>query len=315
MLTDSRGCLITGGAGFIGSHLVDALVENGWKVTVLDNFSTGRYENLTGARRKGQVRIMKGDVRHVKTVAKALAGVNVVFHLAALSSHGLAVKQPLLTNDVNVTGTINILRHAAKKKVERVVFASSAAVYGEPGRVPIREDAGAGALSPYGASKLAAEKYCQAFWMTYGLDTVCLRYFNVYGPRQRAKGEAAVVPEFLSKLRRERPLVIHDRGRQVRDFVHVGDVVRATILAARTRKASGETINVGTGNATSILALANRLIELAGGPRSRKIFDKPRVGDIYRSCADTSKAKKILGFEAKIDLEQGLKALTRPAAK
>jgi len=211
-------------------------------------------------------------------------------------------------NDVNVTGTVNLLSSAQESGVERVVFASSAAVYGEHDDLPIGEDADTSPISFYGASKLAGEKFCRAFQRTYGLQTVCLRYFNVYGLRQRISGEAAVIPGFLRRIRQGKPLEIHGTGRQVRDFVHVRDVVDATLLAAEKRQ-PGDVVNVGTGKTTSIGTLANQLLALTGRPSLRKVHLSARQGDIFRSCADPSRAKAMLGFHARISLDDGLRSM------
>lgn len=301
-------CVVTGGAGFIGSHLVDALTRKDWTVKILDDFSTGRNANLTAALRTGLVKIIRGRVQDPRMVAKVLAGTRVVFHLAALTSHQLSVGRPMVMNDVNVTGTVNLLSLAEKSGVERFVFASSAAVYGEHDTLGISEDTDPSPISFYGASKLAGEKFCLAFQRTYGLETVCLRYFNVYGLRQRTSGEAAAIPRFLERIRQRKPLEIHGTGRQVRDFVHVRDVVDATILAAEKRHVSG-VVNVGTGKTTSIIALANQLLALTGRPSLGKVHLSARQGDILRSCADTSKAKTMLGFQAKIFLHDGLRSM------
>lgn len=302
-------CVVTGGAGFIGSHLVDALVRTGRTVRVLDDFSTGRVTDLRAAMRSGRVEIVRGSVKDLKTVTKTLQSARVVFHLAALTDHRVAVNNPLLLNATNVTGTLNLLNVAVKSHVECFVFASSAAVYGESGHPSMAENAPANPINPYGASKLASESYCRAFQRTYGVDTVCLRYFNVYGSRQRASGEAAVIPEFLKKIRERKPLRIRGTGHQVRDFIHVDDVVNATLLAAEKQRASGRVLNVGTGTPTSILALAKQLLVLTGQARLRKLHLSSRPGDIMRSCAETSKASEILGFCPKVSLEDGLRSL------
>jgi UDP-glucose 4-epimerase len=277
-------------------------------VSVLDDFSTGRKANLAVALRTGLVRIVRGHVQDPKMMTKVLRRAQVVFHLAALTSYQLSVRHPLLMNDVNVSGTVNVLSSAQRAGVERLVFASSAAVYGEHDDLPIIENSDTSPIGFYGASKLAGEKFCQAFERTYGLGAICLRYFNVYGPRQRISGEAAVIPGFVRRIRQGKHLEIHGTGRQVRDFVHVADVVDATLLAAEKRHVS-DVVNVGTGRTTSIIALADQLLALTGRSNLRKVYMSARQGDMLQSCADTSKANAMLGFQARIPLNDGLRSM------
>ncbi len=299
--------LVTGGAGFIGSHLVDKLasIECVEEVKVLDNFSTGKIENLKTHLGKPKLSIIKGDVRSQETVRKVMKEINYVFHEAAIASVPLSVKDPLTTHNVNVIGTLNLLEEA-RVNDSIFIYASSCAVYGDPKRIPISEEDPPKPISPYGASKLSAESYCIAYNKTYGLKTVCLRYFNVYGPRQSYSQYAGVITIFIHKAMKKEPLTIYGDGKQTRDFIYVEDVVNANLVAATCNKAYGEVINVGTGKETSINELALKIGRIFGFEKPRMIYEKARSGDIRRSLADVTRMKRILGYVSKFDVDEGL---------
>jgi len=298
--------LVTGGAGFIGSHLVEALAARGERVRVLDNFSTGRAENLERARE--QVDVLEGDVRDVAALEAAMRGVEYVWHLAALVSVPDSIRDPRRYHEVNVDGTLSILVAARKAGVRRVVFASSTAVYGLPTRLPTAEDHVTAPSSPYGLSKLVGEGYCQLFTRVYGLPTISLRYFNVFGPRQRANSDyAGVIAKFVSRLVAGEPVVIYGDGHQSRDFIYVADIVRANLAACEAKDACGQVVNVGTGQGCKIRDLAATLGELIG-VRSQPTFAPERPGDVAHSLAATARAEEVLGFRARTSLADGLAA-------
>ena len=296
--------LVTGGAGFIGSHIATALVERGDTVRVLDNFSSGYRHNLDHL--AGRVEIVEGDVVDASTVHQAVQGVDVVFHEAALASVEASVRDPLASHAACATATVNVLTAAQQSGVRRVVLAASAAAYGDQPVVSKRETDTLDPLSPYAAAKLASEFYCQAFTKSFGLETVALRYFNVYGPRQDPSSEySAVIPIFVSKmLAGERPVVFGD-GRQSRDFVYVADVAQANLLAAESADAVGKVINVACGQQFSLLDLVSA-INGALGSDLQPVFEPPRSGDVRESLADITAARKLLGYEPQFDLHEGL---------
>ncbi len=298
--------LVTGGAGFIGSHTVDLLLSEGHEVTVLDDFSSGRPEHLRSHEGKPSFRLVRGDVRDRAAVEEALEGAEAVVHEAALVSVPLSFERPELVREVNVGGTLNLLEACARRGVRRFVYASSASVYGEPSRLPVGEDHPPSPLSPYAESKLKAEWECLRFFRERGLETVCLRYFNVYGPRQAGGEYAGVIVRFLERLRKGLPPLIHGGGDQTRDFVYVEDVARANLLALSSPGAPGQVLNIGTGRETSILELCYLLLRLAGKQGIKPVHGPPRKGDIKRSAADVRRAGEILGFEARVTLEEGL---------
>lgn len=297
--------LVTGGAGFIGSHLVDRLLENGFEVKVIDDLSTGRLENIVAHQGKSNFQFIKGDIRDWETVRRAVEDVEVIFHEAALVGVPQSVENPRLTNDVNVNGTLNLLEASSRFNVDRFIYASSTAVYGEQKILPIKEDAIPHLNSPYAVSKLAAELYLEVYYKTYGLETVRLRYFNVYGPRQMFGPYAAVITAFVNHLIRNEPPVIHGDGEQTRDFINVKDVVDANMFAME-KNCAGEIFNIATGSQSTINKLFKILRGLIGKGQIEPIYDKPRPFDIHQSCGDIGKAKRILGFQPKVSLEQGL---------
>ncbi len=304
--------LVTGGAGFIGGHLVERLLADGWRVRVLDNFSTGSEENLRSV--AGDVELWRGDVRDLDACLSSCAGVDSVFHLAAIASVPQSVADPLTSHAVTLGGTLNLLSAARDQGVRRVVFSSSASVYGDAEEVPTREGQPLRPQSPYATAKAAGELYCRNFYELYGLETVTLRYFNVFGPRQSANsGYAAAIPKFVqAALSGGRPVVFGD-GRQTRDFVHVSNVVEANVLAALRGEAPGGTFNVGCGRGITLLELLAELERLAGRSLSPQ-FAPGRPGEVRHSLADISRARAVLGYEPRIDLAAGLALTWRAAA-
>jgi nucleoside-diphosphate-sugar epimerase len=296
--------LVTGGAGFIGSHLVERLLRENHEVRVLDNFSTGRRENLLEF---GDVEIIEGDVQSYERAHTAVRGCEVVFHQAALPSVPRSVQDPLTTNAANVIGTLNVLLSARDSDVRRVVFASSSSVYGANRTLPKSEDLPPAPISPYAVSKVAGEGYCQSFSEVYGLETVALRYFNVFGPRQDPRSQyAAVVPKFIAAfLTRERPTVYGD-GNQTRDFTYVGNVVEGTLLALDAEGVAGRTFNIACGEQVSINALLDQLRRLTGVDLEARYVDS-RPGEVMHSHADVSRARRELGYRPTITFEDGLK--------
>ena len=297
--------LVTGGAGFIGTHLVDRLLENGFEVRVIDNLSTGRLENISVHMNRKNFTFINGDIRSLDDVKKVVKGVDVIFHEAAFVGVPQSVENPKLTNDVNVNGTLNLLETSLKFDVHCFVYASSAAIYGEQEKIPIKEDATPHPNSPYAVSKLAAESYVETYHKTYGLATVCLRYFNVYGPRQMYGPYAAVITSFVNRLLKDKPPVIYGDGEQTRDFINVRDVVDANMLAIE-KNVAGEIFNIATGTAVTINNLSEVLCSLMGKTEIQSVYDAPRKFDIRKSCGDISKAREILGFKPKVSLEEGL---------
>jgi UDP-glucose 4-epimerase len=304
--------LVTGGAGFIGSHTVDGLLGGGFDVVVLDDLRSGCLENLSKHVGDGCFRFVRGDVTDSRLVRDLISDLDAVLHLAALVSVPESFKDPVLTNDVNVGGTLNLLRACVDFGVKRFVYASSCAVYGEAESLPTNEDYPAKPVSPYGVSKLVAENHVRAFQENFGLETVCLRYFNVYGPRQAYSDYSGVITQFLSRLARDLPLVVFGDGEQTRDFVYVQDVVEANVLALKCGGAAvGEVFNIGTGVATSINQLANALLEVANKTHLKILYSEAREGDIKHSVADISRAKNKLGYNPEVSLKEGLGELLR----
>ena len=301
-----RRAVVTGGAGFIGSHLAEALVARGVRVVVFDNYSTGNVRNLRNTR--GALEIVKGDVRNLPAVRRAMQNVDVVFHLAAVSAVAPSIADPLTCSDVNVGGTLHVLIAAREAGARRVVFTSSAAVYGADPTLPKTEDSPLSPLSPYAASKLAGEHFAQAFSHVYGIETVSLRLFNVYGPRQSPESEdSGVVTRFLARLTAGEAPAIDGDGEQSRDFIYVTDVVTALLCAATVPDASGEAFNVGSGHSTTINELATALTEVVlPGSSMCPIHRKERIGDVRHSCSDIAKARTLLQFEPTVNLKEGV---------
>jgi UDP-glucose 4-epimerase len=297
--------LVTGGAGFIGSHIVRALLKQGDFVRVLDNFSTGKRENLEGL----NVEICEGDLRDPSKVAEAVQGIDFIFHEAAFVSVPQSMDDPLPCFEINQRGTEYLLEAARKAGVKRVVLASSAAVYGDLETMPLEEGFSLRPLSPYAVSKRVDELYAEMYTRSFGLDVVALRYFNVYGPRQRPDSMyAAAVPIFARRLIDGKPVTIYSDGGQSRDLIYVGDVVRANLAASEHPNAPGQVFNVCTGDETRIIDLIEILMDLFPNAPAPE-FAPARAGDIYRSLGNPHKATELLGFKAQASLSDGLKAV------
>ncbi len=297
--------LVTGGAGFIGGHICEYLLGLGHAVSVIDNLSTGRMDNLATVR--DHIEFVEGDIRDPEALRKAMRGTEYVLHHAADISVTASTENPIFTNEVNVGGTLNVLTCARECGVRRLVLASSSAVYGDTGRTPQREDLPAKPLSPYGASKAAAELYMHVFQSLFGLETVVLRYFNVYGPRQNPRSQyAAVIPKFIDRILAGENIQIYGDGEQTRDFVHVHDIARANCVACDADAATGGVFNIAGGRSTSIKELAYRLSKIAD--REVQISNiEPLPGEIRYSISDTGRAAALLGFRPEVTLDEGLK--------
>ncbi|MGH7312842.1 MAG: SDR family oxidoreductase [Candidatus Rokuibacteriota bacterium] len=300
--------LVTGGGGFIGSHLVERLLGGGYAVRVLDNFSTGSRANLPFAgRSSAALEVIEGDIRDGATVAGALAGVSVVFHQAAMRSVPRSVEDPLGANEHNVTGTLNVLEAARRTGVRRVVYASSSSVYGDRPDLPKREEQPPAPISPYAVSKTAGEQYATVWHRLFGVETVGLRYFNVFGPRQDPASEyAAVIPRFILWGLRGEPLQVHGDGSQSRDFTYVDNVVEANLLAGQVDGVGGEVFNVGCGARISLLDIIARLETLLGRRLERQ-HTPARPGDVRHTLADIDKAKRLLGYTPVVGFDEGFR--------
>jgi len=296
--------LVTGGAGFIGSNITDRLVADGHNVVVLDNLSEGKLENLSRVSKK--IRFIKGDIRSEKDLDKALKGVDYVFHQAALRSVPKSMTMPVEYNDVNVNGTLRLLLRARAHNVKRVVFASSSSVYGNRTDFPERESDKPDPISPYAATKLMGEHYCRLFATSFGLETVSLRYFNVFGPRQSLDNQyAVVIPKFITCILRDEQPPVDGDGLQERDFTFIDNVVEANIKAALTKNISGEVFNVACGRANTVLGIVHEVNRILG-KKVQPVFKPTRAGDVRKTLADVSKLKKKLGIKKFVTFEQGL---------
>ena len=296
-------CLVTGGAGFIGSHLVEGLLNSGREVRVLDNFSTGSRENLEALEER--IELIEGDIRDEATLARAVGGVGVVYHEAALARVQRSIEMPLEVHDVNCTGTLKVLLAARDGGVRRVIFASSSSVYGDVEKLPKEETDVCVPISPYGASKLSAEVYAHAVSRVFELETVGLRYFNVFGPRQNP-AYAAAIPAFIERLLQGKELIIHGDGEQTRDFTYVGNVVSAPLLAAEAEGEPGSVFNIAGGGRARINELAESVSAMFG-VEVRRVHAEPRAGDIKHSIADIAAARRQLGYRLEVDFENGLR--------
>ena len=297
--------MVTGGAGFIGSHLTHALLQAGAKVRVLDNLSTGFEANLESFDSAG-VEFIRGDASDRETVKRSMEGVDYVFHQAAMASVPRSIREPALCHAWCATSTVELLHAASEAGVKRLVLASTSAAYGDSPFVSKRESDAVAPLSPYAAAKLAAEAYCRAFVTSFSMEAVILRYFNVFGPRQDPQSEySAVIPRFVSMILSGKQPIIYGDGEQSRDFVFVGDVARANLLAATTPDVSGGTFNIGRGERTSLLELLTKLSDILG-KQIDPIHEPARVGDIRDSLADINQARSALGFEPQVSIYDGL---------
>jgi UDP-glucose 4-epimerase len=298
--------LVTGGAGFIGSHIAEALVQRGEHVRVLDDFSAGSRDNLRGL--EGEVEIIESDLRNAGAVSRAVDGVDVIFHQAAFVSVPASMENPELCYQVNIGGTVNVLEAARLAGVKRIVIASSAAVYGNSDSLPLPEKTPLKPLSPYAISKRMGEMLIEFYARVYALSVVALRYFNVYGPRQSPDSQyAAAIPIFIRCLLADEPVTIFGDGKQARDFIFIGDVVRANLLAADSPDAAGKAYNICTGRETTLLDLQETLDGIIPNGKPPQ-FAAPREGDIFRSLGDPRLAKAAFGFEAQTGLAEGLQA-------
>ena len=299
--------LVTGGAGFIGSHLAEALLKQGHQVRVLDNFSTGKKENLVFGDPHPSLEVLSGDIRELSDCFKAVAGVDYVFHEAALASVQRSVEDPLTTQAVNVVGTLHILMASRKAEVKRVIYASSSSVYGDTPVLPKHEEMPPTPLSPYALQKYIGEQYCRLFSQLYDLETVSLRYFNIFGPKQDpASIYSAVIPRFITALMEGRPPTVYGDGEQSRDFTYVENVVEANLLAMDVSHGRGEVMNIACGQRTSL----NQLLEILRRILRTKlppVYQDPRPGDVKHSLADIGRAVWFLHYKPRIDIETGLK--------
>lgn len=297
--------LVVGGAGFIGSHIVERFVRDGQPVRVLDDFSSGKRANLApfGA----AVEVHEGDLRRREDCRRACEGIDVVFHLGAVPSVPRSVEDPVTSHEANVDGTFNLLLAAREARCRRVVFAASSSAYGNSASLPKREDAPPDPLSPYAANKLIGEYYCRTFSACYGLETISLRYFNVFGPRQDPKSQyAAAIPAFVTAILRGEPPTIYGDGEQTRDFTYIDNVVHANLLAARAPRTCGEVINVACGERVSVNMIIRQINELLG-KNVQPVYVAERAGDVKHSLADISAARELIGFEPVVLFDEGLR--------
>ena len=296
--------IVTGGAGFIGSHLTELLLSREYHVIIIDNFSTGKMANIEPLLKSIKVELIQGSITELPLLQNLFQGVDFVFHQAALSSVPRSVENPLSTNKVNITGTLNVLLAARDNNVKKVIYASSSSVYGDTPTLPKREDMVSNPQSPYALTKLVGEYYCRVFHQIYDLPTICLRYFNVYGPRQDSDSQyAAVIPIFIARLSQNKPPIIYGDGKQTRDFTFVKDVIQANIIGAES-DACG-VFNIGRGENSTLNDLAKTITDLMGKDLQSE-YHPPRVGDVRDSLADISKARAI-GYEPQYSLDKGLR--------
>ncbi|MDJ0869026.1 MAG: SDR family oxidoreductase [Myxococcota bacterium] len=304
-MSSARRALVTGGAGFIGSHLVDRLLADGWQVRVIDDFSSGREQNLELA--GDRIELVRADFTEPEVADAAVDGVEVVFHQGAVPSVPRSVAEPLRTNRANVDGTLQLLESARRAGVRRLVYAASSSAYGDTEVLPKIETMPAQPRSPYALQKYAGEVYCRLYCELYGLETVALRYFNVFGPRQNPKSQyAAVIPLFATACLRGEAPTIHGDGEQTRDFTFVADAVEANVLAADAPKAAGHVMNVAQGRQTSLNQLLARIQEIAGSA-VEPVRGPARPGDVRDSLADLARARELLGYEPRTSLDEGLR--------
>jgi nucleoside-diphosphate-sugar epimerase len=301
--------LVTGGAGFIGSNIVNTLLQRGEFVKVLDNFSTGKRENITPFKGTDHFELIEGDLRSFHIVRNAVKGVDYILHQGAMPSVPRSINDPITTNDVNILGTLNILEAAKEFSIKRVVYASSSSVYGNNATLPKLEDMPVQPLSPYSVSKYAAERYCQIYYSIYGLETVCLRYFNVFGPNQDPTSQySAVIPKFIKAIAEGKQPVIYGDGSQSRDFTYVTNNIQANLLACTATNVAGEVFNIACGQRFTLLDLVGAINTILGCKITPR-FEKERIGDVKHSLADIEKARQKLGFAPSVSFEAGLRKL------
>jgi nucleoside-diphosphate-sugar epimerase len=299
--------LVTGGAGFIGSNLAEALLRRGHFVRVLDDFSTGKRENLILDKEYPSLEMIEGDIRDSSTCQEAVKGMEYIFHQAALPSVQRSVEDPGTSHSVNAGGTLNILLAAKEAGVKRVIYASSSSVYGDTPTLPKHEEMPSDPLSPYALQKYIGEQYCRLFYQLYGLETISLRYFNIFGPKQDPHSiYSAVIPIFIDALMQGRPPTIFGDGEQSRDFTYIENVVQANLLAMSAEHLHGEAINIACGKRTSLNQLFNVLKDILGSKQS-PLYEEPRKGDVRHSLADIRKGKELINYERKVGIEAGLK--------
>ncbi|MFX1409378.1 MAG: NAD-dependent epimerase/dehydratase family protein [Promethearchaeota archaeon] len=298
--------LVTGAAGFIGSNLTNSLLEKGAAVIGIDNFFNGNLENLDEALNNKNFQFRKGDIRDLNFLLDILREIDIIFHEAAFTSVPQSILMPESCNDVNINGTLNVLNAARIKDVEKVIFASSSSVYGDTPTLPKKEDMLRLPISPYGVSKMACESYMQTYYHLYGLKTTSLRYFNVYGPRQKYSPYSGVIAIWLGRIINNKDLIIFGNGEQSRDFTYIKDVIQANILATRDH-AEGQILNIGAGSPIKLIDLAKLILKITNKENLKISYTDPRPGDILHSYADISLAKKIIGFQPKFNQEQGLR--------
>lgn len=306
MNLNGKNILVTGAAGFIGSNIVSRLLEFDCNVIGLDDFSNGCEENLGECLKNPHFSLLRADIRNLDQIKDKLTEIDLIFHEAALTSVPRSVKDPVSTNEINVTGTLNLLMLARNLNVERFVFASSSSVYGEKETLPKQEDMLLEPISPYGVSKLAAERYVHSFYKVYGLRTASLRYFNVFGPNQIASPYSGVISIFISRVLKGEPPIIYGDGTQTRDFTFVQDVVEINLLAAIKESAVGQVFNVGFGTQVSLIELTHKILDLCHRHDLEIQFQPARTGDVLHSLADINRAQKLLGFHPKYDIDKGL---------
>ncbi|MDQ0300701.1 UDP-glucose 4-epimerase [Salibacterium salarium] len=296
--------LVTGGAGFIGSHIVKALIEKGEQVRVLDNLKTGKEENISAY--VHDIEWIEGDFTDLTVLKKALKGVDTVFHQGAIPSVPKSINEPMDTNHANVTGTVQLLQAAVEEKVSRVIYAASSSAYGDSEVLPKREDMLGKPMSPYAVSKYAGEHYCKAFHEIHGLETLSLRYFNVFGPKQDPYSEySAVIPKFIHSVLRDQSPTIYGDGTQSRDFTYIDNVVSANILAAEAAHLSGEVINIGSGEQIDLNQLVSKINKKLG-KEIKPTYAAERVGDVKHSLADITRAEKLIGYRPNVSFTKGL---------
>ena len=298
--------LVTGAAGFIGSNLINKLLELGVEVTGIDNFFNGKLSNLEDVIENKKFHFLKGDIRDLNFLIDILRDIDIVYHEAAFTSVPQSILMPDSCNDVNVNGTLNVLNASRQRDIEKIIFASSSSVYGDLPALPKKEDMKRLPISPYGVAKLACEAYMQSYYEVYGLNTASLRYFNVYGPRQKDSPYSGVIAIWLGRLIKNKDLIIFGDGEQSRDFTYINDVVQANLLAAKNN-ASGEIINIGAGSPIKLTDLAKLVLKITNKKELKIIYADPRPGDILHSFADISKAIKLIKFQPNFTQEKGLR--------